>query len=134
MAAKSRTLAVTAASSGGCGEDGLQAGLVGVGEPVGPGHDPGGHCLGLRWDRSRGGDHGASAEACEIAADLPSASLVSAGADLLPEQCGVGAAGVPPLLQVGHVLIKDAGPPAGSVAGEQFLGAGGAGEPADGVA
>jgi hypothetical protein len=32
------------------------------------------------------------------------------------------------------VLVEDAGPPAGSVAGEQFFGAGGAGEPADGVA
>jgi hypothetical protein len=118
----------------GCGEDGVEAGLVGVGEPVGPGHDPGGHGACLRRGRGPGGDGCASAEAREVAADLPAASLVSAGADLLPQQRGVGAAGVPSLVQVGCVLVEDAGPPAGAVADEQLFGAGGAGEPADGVA
>ena len=47
--------------------------------------------------------------------DLSAAALVSAGADLLPEQNGVGAAGVPSLAQVGCVLIEDAGATAGAI-------------------
>jgi hypothetical protein len=46
---------------------------------------------------------------------------------------GVGAAGVPPLGQVGGVLVEDAALPSGAVVDEEFLGAGGVGEPADGV-
>ena len=37
-------------------------------------------------------------------------------------------------MQVGRVVVEDAGPPAGAVVDEQLFGAGGAGEPADGVA
>jgi hypothetical protein len=52
----------------------------------------------------------------------------------LVQLSGVGAAGVPPLVQIGAVLAEDAFPAAGSVAGQQFLRAGGAGEAAHGVA
>lgn len=62
------------------------------------------------------------------------AALVAAGAQFPVLGGGVGAAGVPPLAQVGLVLIQDAGPSAGSVADQQLVRTGGAGEPADRVA
>jgi hypothetical protein len=57
--------------------------------------------------------------------------LVAAAAELGPELGGVGAAGVPPLAQVGGVLVEDAGLPSGAVVDEEFLGAGGPGETPD---
>src|SRR6516165_1099554 len=134
--------AVTAGADGGGdagelrgrGEDGIQAGPVVVGEPVGPGHDPAGHGLDLRRARGGGRNGGVSAETREVAADLPAAALVSAVADLAPQLRGVGAAGVPAPAQVAGVLAEDAGPATGSVIDQQLLGAGGAGEAADGIA
>src|SRR5215472_11810442 len=107
------------------------AGAPGKAEPVGDGVLVGAQAG--DEGAERGLAHRVSAEAREVAADLPATARVSVVADLLPQLRGVGAAGVPPLAQVGRVLVEDAGSPAGSVVDELFLGAGGAGEPADGV-
>ena len=135
MAAKARTLPVTAASSGELARMASRLAWSASARSVGPGHDPAGHRAGLRRGRERARASAAFRGNARGSRGRGSSRPGSRGRGVSCHSCGgVGAAGVPPFPQVGLVSSQDAGPAAGAVVDEQLLGAGGAGEPADGVA
>jgi hypothetical protein len=110
-------------------EDGGELAVVVSGKAAGVRHDPSGHFPDLWRLWSRDGHGGGGAQRGQVVADAGVATAVSAGADLPPQPGGVGASLVPPLVQVGGVFLNHAGPSAGAVMDQQFLRAGGAGEP-----
>jgi hypothetical protein len=71
------------------------------------------------------GDGGAPQRSQELA-DQRIAAGIPAATDVPPEPGGVGAAGVPPLAQVRLIGFQNAGPLAGAVVDQEFLGVGGA--------
>src|SRR5215468_10277262 len=100
----------------------------------GVGHEPAGDLLDLGWLGCRHGRGDRAAEWGEVVTDAGVPAAVAAAADLPPQPGRVSAAVVPPLVQVGDVLVEDAGPAPGTVMNQELFGVGGAGEPADGVA
>ena len=93
---------------------------------------PAGQVAGF-WRSGGGGRGGAgSAEREDVVADGPVAALVAAVLELGVQPADVGAALVPPLVQVGLVVVEERRPPVPDL-GEQFPGGGGAVEAADGL-
>ncbi len=115
------------------GQDGGQLAACASGAVVRVAHDPAGHFAAPQWLGSRDRRGCGEAERGQLVTDDGAAAAIPAAADLPAQLGGVGAALVPPLVQVLCALIQQTWPLAAPVRDQQLARIHRAGEPADSV-